>query len=497
MTKQKDNTLVARPPIIAVMGHIDHGKSTLLDYIRSSNIVEGEAGGITQHLSAYEVHHKIKDGEDKTITFLDTPGHAAFSAMRGRGAEVADIVILIVSAEDGVQEQTKEALAQIKKAGTPYVVAITKIDKPNADVDRTKSSLIENEIYLEGMGGDISYVPISSKTGEGIDELLDVLLLVAEVEEFKADTSKPAEGIVVESHLDPKRGTQATLIITDGTLQKGMFVVAEDALSPVRAIGNFSGKQIDSATFSAPVQIIGFNKVPRVGSTFFTYTDKKEAEASTLSFSEKSIVEQTTFEENADMITIPLIIKSDVLGTLEAIEKEILNLSFEHAQIKILQKGVGNISENDIKTALSAESPIVIGFHVKTDRGVEQRVERSDVTIKLFDIIYKITEWLEEEIPKRIPKELAQEIIGKATILKIFSSTKNKYVIGGHVNEGKLVSGSNVKIFRRDNEVAVGKIIQLQKKKEKVSQVEEDTDFGMMVESKIELAAGDELISIG
>jgi len=229
---------------------------------------------------------------------------------------------------------------------------------------------------------------------------------------------------------------------------------------------------------------------------FFTYTDKKQAEASALDFSQSNATTQTKFEEREEMVTIPIIIKSDVLGTLEAIEKEVSNLSFEHAQIRLLQKGVGNISENDIKTAHSVKSAIVIGFHVKTDRGVEQLAERSDTTIKLFDIIYKITEWLEEEIPKHIPKELAQEIAGKANIIKIFSSTKNKYVVGGHVNEGKIVSGSVVKIFRRENEIAVGKILQLQKKKEKVSQVEAENDFGMMIESKTELAAGDELVSI-
>ncbi|HEC30733.1 MAG TPA: GTP-binding protein, partial [Candidatus Yonathbacteria bacterium] len=334
--KQAQINTAERPPIIAVMGHIDHGKSTLLDYIRKSNVVEGEAGGITQHLSSYEVVHKVKSGPEKTITFLDTPGHAAFSAMRGRSAGVADIIILIVSAEDGVQAQTKEALKQIKEAKKPFVVAITKTDKPNANIERTKSSLIENEIYLEGMGGDISYVPISSKTGEGIDDLLDVLLLVAEVEELSGDASKPAEGTVIESHLDSKKGTQATLIITDGTLNKGEFIVVEDTFSPVRAIENSLGKQIASATFSTPIQITGFNKVPRTGARFLAYSNKKEAEATATAFSKTTASTKNTFEERKDMITVPIVIKSDVLGTLEAVEREVLNLSFEHAQIKIL-----------------------------------------------------------------------------------------------------------------------------------------------------------------
>ncbi|MCK5591056.1 MAG: GTP-binding protein, partial [Candidatus Pacebacteria bacterium] len=284
MTNTQDNTTVERPPIIVIMGHIDHGKSALLDYIRKSNVVEGEAGGITQHTSAYEVEHTTKEGDIKKITFLDTPGHEAFSDMRSRGAVVADIAILVVSAEDGVKTQTLEALRAIKDADIPYIIAINKIDKPGADIEKTKNSLSENEIYIEGYGGDIPVQPISAKTGEGIPEILDMMLLVAEMAELKGETGKRAEGIVIESKVDPQKGISATLVITNGKLERGMYVVAEDVVAPVRIFENFSGKTINEAQFSSPVTIIGWNKIPSVGSSFVSFSKKKDAELCATAF---------------------------------------------------------------------------------------------------------------------------------------------------------------------------------------------------------------------
>jgi len=279
MSKQpQEKNIIERPPIIVVMGHIDHGKSTLLDYIRKTNVVEGESGGITQHISAYEVHHKDKNGSDHRITFLDTPGHEAFSAMRARGAVLADIAILIVSAEDGIKAQTMEAYNEIKNSKTPFIVAINKIDKPNANPEKVKNELLEKEIYLEGYGGDIPYVEISAKTGQGIPEILDMMLLIAELEELKADTSVNGQGIVIESNVDPKKGISATLVITDGTLKKGMCISAGESISPVRLIENFLGESVPEATFSSPVRITGFNSVPKVGSKFVACASKKEAE---------------------------------------------------------------------------------------------------------------------------------------------------------------------------------------------------------------------------
>jgi len=268
--------VIERPPVIVIMGHVDHGKSALLDYIRKSNIVAGEAGGITQHISAYEITHP-HEGAKKKITFIDTPGHAAFSAMRARGANVADIAVLVVSAEDGVKTQTLEALASIKSAGIPFIVAINKIDLPSADVQRTKNTLVEHEVYIEGMGGDISWVAISAKTGEGIDELLDTMLLTAEMEELEGDTNKHATGVIIESHRDAKRGIAATLIIKNGVLSQGQYIVSGNSMAPVRIMEDFAGNKIESATFSSPIALTGFDALPKVGAVFTAYDNKKDA----------------------------------------------------------------------------------------------------------------------------------------------------------------------------------------------------------------------------
>lgn len=498
MTKKTTTPHIApRPPIVVIMGHIDHGKSSLLDYIRKSNIVEGEAGGITQHLSAYEVEHKAKDLiAANRITFLDTPGHEAFSKMRARGADVADIAILIVSAEDGVKEQTKEALRSIKEAGIPYIVAINKIDKPNANIERTKQNLAENEIYLEGFGGDVPFVPISAKIGTGVPELLDMVLLVAEMENLTGDTSLSAEGIVIESHIDTKRGTSATLIITNGTLKKGSFILAEESMSPVRAIENFLGKQVSEATFSSPIQITGFDSIPAVGSSFRAYTNKKDAERVQLELRaareknpEAKVVRTVPLAENA--LVVPIVLKSDVAGTLEAVEKELGKIERERVVIKIIAKGVGTIGENDAKLASGSDSAIIIGFNTKVERGAQDIAERFGITIKTFDIIYKLSEWLNEELDRRTPKMMGEETVGTAKVLKTFSATKHKQVIGGKVTTGFLEVGAQVKIMRREVEIGRGKIEGLQAQKLATKKVDEGNECGMMIEAKNEIAAGD------
>ncbi|MEK7569212.1 MAG: translation initiation factor IF-2 [Patescibacteria group bacterium] len=501
MPKTSPQHIVPRPPIVVIMGHIDHGKSSLLDYIRKSNIVAGEAGGITQHISAYEVeHHVERKPKDlvasNRITFLDTPGHEAFSKMRARGANVADIAVLVVSAEDGVKEQTKEALRSIKEAGIPYIVAINKIDKPNANIERTKQNLAENEIYLEGFGGDVPFVPISAKLGTGVSDLLDMMLLVAEMENLAGDTSLPAEGIVVESHIDTKRGTTATLIITNGTLKKGSFIVAEESMTPVRAIENFLGKQVPEATFSSPIQITGFDNIPAVGTTFRAYANKKDAEKAQLAICEarlkiKPVVSVRTIKLADDALVVPVILKSDVAGTLEALEKEICKIERERVQVKVVAMGVGTIGENDAKLATGSSNAIILGFHTKVERGAQDIAERFGVTIKTFDIIYELSAWLAEELDRRTPKVLGEEIVGTAKILKTFSIAKHKQVIGGKVLSGILEVGAQVKIMRREVEIGRGKIDGLQQQKLASKKVEEGNECGMMIEAKIEIAPGD------
>lgn len=500
MKEKNTESKITRAPVVAIMGHIDHGKSTLLDYIRKSNVAEGEAGGITQHISAYEVAHKIADGTEKKITFLDTPGHEAFSQMRSRGANVADIAILIVSAEDAVKAQTLEALESIKEAKIPFIVAINKIDKESANIERTKNSLIENEIYIEGMGGDIPWAPISAKTGQGIPELLDLLLLVADIEELEGDKNIPAKGIVIESHIDTKKGISATLIIKDGTLKSGSFVVIGDCIAPVRIMEDFLGKQIKEATFSSPIRIIGFNNVPKIGSVFTSYDKKKDAEKAVKEYSEfikESQKNSVKKEEKSDdeNTLIPIIIKADVLGTIDAIEHEIEKIDKERVEIKIIQKGAGAISENDVKSIGGKENAIIVGFNVDVDSGAKDLAERAGIEIRTFNIIYELAEWLGLAIKKRTPIISVAEVTGRVKVLKTFSRTKDKQVLGGRVEEGKIAVGEQIKILRKDEELGQGKIITLQLQKAPAKHVEAVNEFGSQIESKIEIVPGDILLS--
>jgi len=470
------------------MGHIDHGKSTLLDHIRQTNIVEKEAGGITQHLSAYVVEHKMKDtGEMRRITFLDTPGHAAFQKMRLRGADVADIAILVVSAEEGVKPQTLEALTCIKTANIPYIVAINKIDRPGANVDRTKSNLVENEIYVEGMGGDIPFVPISAKTGENIEELLEVLLLAAELAELKADRNAVASGLIIEAELDPKRGTGATMIIREGTLQSGSFVVSGGVFAPVRIMENFAGKAIKEAGLSEPVRIVGWSGTPQVGATFTTVATKRDAEAL---IAAAQIARTSNSLAPTDLPRIPISIKADVLGTIDAIEHEIAKFTSDRVSIDILQKGVGTITESDVKNIGATKGSIIVGFNVSVERSATDLAERLGVEIQTFDIIYKLAEWLEGAITTRTPKLETEEKTGEAKILKQFSTQKTTHVLGARILEGTLSVGQHVKIFRRDLELGRGTVKNLQQQKADVNAISQG-EFGMQLDTKVELAPGD------
>lgn len=485
-----------RPPIVVIMGHIDHGKSTLLDYIRKTNVVATEAGGITQHLSAYEVTHPAEDGTPKRITFLDTPGHEAFSQMRSRGARVADVAILVVSAEDGVKAQTKEALASIVAAKTPYIVAINKIDKPAANIERTKNSLVENEIYIEGYGGDIPAVPISAKTGQGVPELLDMVLLVADMQGLTADASRAASGVVIEAHVDPKKGTSATLIIKNGVLRKGMFLVAEQSITPVRAIETHTGALAAEASFSSPVRITGWNTVPPVGAAFDACETKKEAEHLIIELSSGVRARERAPEDTSGKLLVPIIIKTDVSGTLEAVEKEIGKLDQEKIGVKIVHSGVGTITEGDVKSAQGTDLAIILGFNVKADAQARTMAERTGTIIQTFDIIYKLTEWLGEEIARRTPKETVIKVRGRAHVVRLFGITKHKQVLGGRVMEGVLESGATVRIMRRDTEIGTGKVLELQQQKVQTDKVAEGNEFGAMVESRLELAPGDVLEAV-
>lgn len=493
---EKNNNLIERPPVIAIMGHVDHGKSTLLDYIRKTNIVDSEAGGITQRISAYEVVHKTKDGKEHKITFLDTPGHAAFTAMRSRGAKVADIAILVVSAEDGVKPQTVEALQSIKQAKIPYIIAINKIDKDGADIDRTKGNLAEHEIYVEGYGGTIPFVPISAKTGQGIPDLLDMMLLQAELEELKGDRSQVAEGVIIEAHLDKRKGISATLIIKNGTLNTGMTVVAGSAISPVRIMENFVGKNIKETSFSSPVGLIGWNELPKVGTTIKTFLTKKEAEDFVLSQKSVAVTNKSSrIEESEEIAVIPVVLKAREAGGLDALEHEIKKIKNDRVNVRIIQSGVGDITENDVKIASGRSNTIILGFSTKVDASARTHAEKMGIDVQVFDIIYKLSEWLQKVVEERTPRNKVEESTGIAKILKIFSKVKDKQILGGRVEKGLIVLGAEVKIMRRDFEIGTGRVKELQKMKAKVQEVEEGNEFGSLIESKIEIAPGDRIES--
>lgn len=494
----KKEAITKRPPVIGIFGHIDHGKSTLLDYIRKTNITEKEAGGITQHIAAYEVEHDGKNGEKQKITFLDTPGHEAFRAIRRRGTSVADIAVLIVSAEDGVKPQTIEALEAIKESSLPFVVAINKIDKPGANIDRTKQDLAENNVFLEGYGGSVSFVAISAKTGEGVDELLDLLLLTAELEDLKGDTSLPAEGIIVESNVDPKKGIAATVIIKNGTLLPGKYLISGTAICPVRIVEDFRGKPLrGNATFSSPVRIYGWDNLPQVGEKFEMVENKKEALARSAEVAEQEKKKESkeASSANAEQVVIPIILKADTAGSLEAVIYEIGKLSTESVIPRIVLSGVGSINENDIKTANTNESTLIVGFNIGVDPKAQSLSERLEMPIHTFDIIYKLTEWFAGIVQERTPAVETEEIIGEAKVLKTFSRVKNKQVLGGKVLVGTISVGDQVKIVRRDAEIGTGKIREMQSQKIATKSVDEGNEFGMMIESKTEAAPGDKLIS--
>jgi translation initiation factor IF-2 len=489
MDKENAQKHIERPPVICIMGHIDHGKSTLLDYIRQTNIVDKEAGGITQKISAYEVIHK-----NKKITFLDTPGHESFSKIRERGASVADIAILIVSAEDGVKKQTIEALKCIKDSETQMIVAINKIDKPGADIERTKLNLAENEIYLEGYGGSVPFVPISAKTGQGVDELLDLTLLMAEMEDLRGNTTIPATGVVIEANMDKKKGISATLIIKDGTLKSGMYITAGKSFAPTRIMEDFLGKKINEATFSSPIQIIGFDILPKVGTIFEAYTNKEEALSAIEKYTEpeikKCVIEK---EENENMGVINVLIKADVTGSVEGIEHELAKITNDRMKIKIVHFGVGDITDNDVHLLANMPDSLILGFNVKADARAKLTAEKANIEIKIFDIIYKLTEWLEEVALAKTPKLEVEDMTGRAKVLKFFSSVKDKNVIGARVEEGEIRVGDEIKIMRQDIEVGRGKIRELQQMKEKTSEVRSGVEFGCQLQANITPAPGDKL----
>ena len=490
----------SRPPVVAILGHIDHGKSTLIDYIRKTNVTGTEAGGITQHISAYEITHTSKDGRERHITFLDTPGHEAFSSLRTRSANVADIAALIVSAEDGVKPQTLEVFKHIKECLLPYLVVITKIDKPSANVLRTKQNLAENEIYVEGYGGNTPAIELSATTGKGVDEFLEMIGLMAELEDKTADKEVLGSGVIIESRRDAKRGINAVGIIKNGTVRRGLFAASFGTIAPIRFLLDAEGKMVDELSFSSPVQIVGWDKMPAIGSEFKTFLKKEEA----LSFATVQIPEGVVVPTPDDLSQdirkgvsiLPLVIKADTTGSLEVITSELTKFSRERITPKIILSSVGNINENDVKSALVTIGTIIIGFNTKVDREAAHLAERSDITILSFNIIYELTDKVKELLSEREPRIEVEEIVGTSKVLKLFGITKGKQVVGGRVLSGQFKRGAVIKIIRREIEIGKGKVRELQQSKIATDTASEGTEFGAMIESKMEIAPGDILNTI-
>ncbi len=472
------------------MGHIDHGKSSLLDYIRKSNVTAGEAGGITQHVSAYVAEHE-HEGKKRKITFLDTPGHEAFKALRARGAAAADVAILVIASDEGVKPQTKEAYEEIMAAGIPFVVALTKADKNGADPEKAKISALEAGIYLEGLGGSIPFAAVSSKTGQGVPELLDLVLLTSDLAELTADASLPGSGFVLESSQDPKQGISATLIVKNGTLTTGVVAVAGPAYAPVRFLEDFQGARVKQAGPSEPVVISGWSTLPTAGQPFTTVATRKEAEK--LVTQPVKILNTIAMQDSSGKAVLPVVLKADVSGSIEAIVGLVDKLAHERVTLKILSSGIGSVSESDVKSAAAAGG-IIIAFHAATEAAARELAERNNVPIESFTIIYELEKRVSELLIERAPKMRTEEVLGEMKILKSFSTSGAKQVLGAKFVSGSLSVGSQVKIDRRGIDLGFGKLTNLQQARADVQEIHVEGEFGLQVESKTEIAAGDVLI---
>ena len=486
------NNQEPRPPIVVVTGHIDHGKTTLLSYIRQNKAILKESGNITQHISAYEISVD-SEGQKRKITFLDTPGHEAFSSLRSRGAKIADIAVLIIAADEGFKPQTKEALYHIKANNMPFIVAVNKIDKKDANPDKVKNELSQNDIFLEGRGGDVPCVEISAKDGQNIDDLLEMIILLSDMQGETADKEGFARGYVLESNMDPKRGFVGTLVITNGTLKVGDPIYTSNVDGKIRILEDFSGKQSKELTFSSPAVIIGFDGLPEPGSKFVSGKDVSQQDieevksVSEINLCKNELIGQT--EENINDNITNLIIKTDCIGSCEALVESLKTLSKETgAPIKIIENSIGSVSEKDVKLSETSNA-IIINFRVKIDTDIKNYIERNNIKIIGGETIYKIIEQLESKFI--LEKEDKPTLKAKLKILAIFNDTKGHKVIGGELFEGQINSKDKFEIKREEELVGTGTIFGMQCQKQKVQTLGAVNECGLMVDSKEDIKVGD------
>ena len=495
--EDQDKDLKERAPIVTIMGHVDHGKTTLLDTIRNTRVTAEEAGGITQHIGAYQVRAK-----DKKITFLDTPGHAAFTTMRARGAKITDVTILVVAADDGVMPQTIEAINHAKAAEVPIIVAVNKMDKPQANPDRVMNELVEYGLISEEWGGDTIFVPISALKGEGIDELLENILLVTEMQELKANPNRLALGTVIEAKLDKGRGAVATLLVQNGTLNVGDPLVVGNTFGRVRAMINDRNKNINAAKPSTPVEITGLQDVPNAGDRFVVFGDEKTARQigekrqqqyiETTRQASSAVSLDTLFEQmkQGEMKDLNIIIKADVQGSVEALAMSLAKIDVEGVNVRIIHTGVGAINESDITLAV-ASNAVVIGFNVRPDSNAKQMAQTEQVDIRLHSIIYKVIEEIEAAMTGLLDPEFVEKVIGLAEVRQVYKVSKIGTIAGAYVTEGKVSRDGKVRVIRDSVVIYEGEIDTLRRFKDDVKEVQSGYECGMTVENFNDIKEGD------
>ncbi|MEO1015460.1 MAG: translation initiation factor IF-2 [Pseudomonadota bacterium] len=490
-----------RPPVVTIMGHVDHGKTSLLDALRKTNVVKGEAGGITQHIGAYQVTTEV-GGEEKKITFLDTPGHAAFTQMRARGANVTDIVILVVAADDSIMPQTVEAISHAKAAEVPIIVAINKIDKPEANPDKVRTDLLQHEIQVESLGGEIQDVEVSALTGQNLDTLLEAIVLQSELLELKANPDRAAEGSVVEARLDKGRGPVSTLLVERGTLKRGDIVVVGAEWGKVRALSDDKGAQVAAAGPAYPVEILGLNGVPEPGDKFVVveneararevseFRTRKRRERVNAKSSGTSLEQMMAQLQDAEFKELPIVIKGDVQGSVEAIVGALEKLANEEVRVRVLHTGVGGVSESDVILAGASGAP-VIGFNVRANKQAREQAESDGVEIRYYSVIYDLIDDIKGTLSGMLDPELRETFLGNAEILEVFNITKIGKVAGCRVTEGQVRRGAKVRLVRDDTVIHEGELSQLKRFKDDVNEVPAGQECGMSFANYDDLKAGD------
>lgn len=478
----------ARPPIVAVMGHVDHGKTSLLDAIRQTNVAEKEAGGITQHIGAYQIKRK-----ERWITFLDTPGHEAFSTIRAHGARLTDVAIIVVAADDGVKPQTKEAIRHAREAGVQMVIAVNKIDKEGADANRVRQELSELELVPEEWGGSTVMVDVSAKSGQNIEKLLDMVLLVADIEELKARPKGPAEGVIVESHLESGRGPVATVLIQNGVLRVGDYIVAGATYAKIRSLDDFHGKRIKEAHPGMPAVVTGLKAVPAFGDVFYAVADEKSARDRAVGnqrqASIKSMIKVKKIDASdlADAITagqvkeLNVVVKADVQGSLESLLSSLGDLKNEEVAVKVVSSGIGDISETDVNFAQTAGA-LLVGFNVTISSAVKQLATREHVQIRLYRVIYELLDDMRQALSQMLSPEVIEVPVGKLKVLGVFKTTKANVICGGEVTDGKVEPDVKVRVLRDKEVVAEGLVKKVQKEQNQVKEAVEGEQCGMSID---------------